>query len=28
MDASDLPNIRALSQRVDKFYICYPKEII
>lgn len=28
MDASDLPNIRALSQRVEKFYICYPKEII
>jgi len=28
MDASDLPNIRALSQRVEKFYICYPKEIM
>ena len=28
MEASDLPNIRALSQRVEKFYICYPKEII
>ena len=28
MDASDLPNIRALSQRVEKFYICYPKEIV
>ena len=28
MDASDLPHIRALSQRVDKFYICYPKEIV
>lgn len=25
--ASDLPNIRALSQRVEKHYICYPKEI-
>ena len=28
MEASDLPNIRALSQRVEKFYICYPKEIM
>ena len=28
MEASDLPNIRALSQRVEKFYICYPKEIV
>ncbi|GAA4350339.1 HD domain-containing protein [Hymenobacter saemangeumensis] len=28
MEASDLPNIRALSQRVEKYYICYPKEII
>ncbi|QDA62206.1 HD domain-containing protein [Hymenobacter jejuensis] len=26
-EASDLPNIRALSQRVEKHYICYPKEI-
>jgi HD superfamily phosphohydrolase len=28
VEASDLPNIRALSQRVEKFYICYPKEIV
>ena len=28
MQASDLPNIQALSQRVEKFFICYPKEII
>lgn len=28
MEASDLPNIRALSKRVEKFYICYPKEIV
>jgi|SRR6476661_367306 len=28
MEASDLPNIRALSQRVEKYYICYPKEIV
>jgi len=27
-EASDLPNIQALSQRVQKFYICYPKEIL
>ncbi|GGF25430.1 HD domain-containing protein [Hymenobacter cavernae] len=27
-EASDLPNIRALSKRVEKYYICYPKEII
>lgn len=27
-EASDLPNIQALSQRVEKFYICYPKEIL
>ncbi|UOQ51408.1 HD domain-containing protein [Hymenobacter cellulosivorans] len=26
-EASDLPNIRALGQRVEKHYICYPKEI-
>lgn len=26
-EASDLPNIQALSKRVDKFYICYPKEL-
>ncbi|MBC6609576.1 HD domain-containing protein [Hymenobacter sp. BT507] len=26
--ASDLPNIRALSQRVEKHYLCYPKEIM
>ncbi|MDX5444403.1 MAG: HD domain-containing protein [Hymenobacteraceae bacterium] len=25
--ASDLPNIRALSNRVEKYFICYPKEI-
>jgi HD superfamily phosphohydrolase len=28
IEASDLPNIRALSQKVQKFYICYPKEIL
>jgi HD superfamily phosphohydrolase len=27
-EASDLPNIRALSQKVQKHYICYPKEIL
>ncbi len=27
-EASDLPNIRALSQKVQKYYICYPKEIL
>jgi HD superfamily phosphohydrolase len=27
-EASDLPNIQALSQKVQKFYICYPKEIL
>jgi len=27
-EASDLPNIRALSQKVEKYYICYPKEIL
>ncbi|KAA9339680.1 HD domain-containing protein [Hymenobacter busanensis] len=26
-EASDLPNIRALSKRVEKYYVCYPKEI-
>ena len=26
-DASDLPNIKALSNKVEKYYICYPKEI-
>lgn len=26
-DASDLPNIHALSTTVEKYYICYPKEI-
>ena len=26
-EASDLPNIQALSKRVEKFYICYPKEL-
>ncbi|MBT9392518.1 HD domain-containing protein [Hymenobacter sp. NST-14] len=26
--ASDLPNIKALGQRVEKHYICYPKEIL
>lgn len=25
--ASDLPNIRALSNKVEKYYVCYPKEI-
>lgn len=25
--ASDLPNIKALSNKVEKYYICYPKEI-
>lgn len=25
--ASDLPNIRALSTKVEKYYVCYPKEI-
>ncbi|ALD21033.1 HD domain-containing protein [Hymenobacter sp. DG25A] len=27
-EASDLPNIKALGQRVEKHYICYPKEIL
>ncbi len=26
--ASDLPNIQALSQKVEKQFICYPKEIL
>ncbi|WP_026464130.1 HD domain-containing protein [Adhaeribacter aquaticus] len=26
-EASDLPNIRALSKKVEKYYVCYPKEI-
>ena len=26
-EASDLPNIRALSNRVEKHFVCYPKEI-
>ena len=26
-EASDLPNIKALSNKVEKFYVCYPKEI-
>ncbi|AMM51520.1 phosphohydrolase [Rufibacter sp. DG15C] len=25
--ASDLPNIQALSRKVEKYYVCYPKEI-
>jgi HD superfamily phosphohydrolase len=25
--ASDLPNIQALSKKVEKYYVCYPKEI-
>ncbi|GAB3203674.1 HD superfamily phosphohydrolase [Pontibacter aydingkolensis] len=25
-EASDLPNIRALSNKVEKYYVCYPKE--
>jgi HD superfamily phosphohydrolase len=27
-EASDLPNIRSLSRRVEKYYVCYPKEIM
>ncbi len=27
-EASDLPNIQALSQKVEKFFVCYPKEIL
>ncbi|MDB5264127.1 MAG: phosphohydrolase [Adhaeribacter sp.] len=26
-EASDLPNIRTLSTKVEKYYVCYPKEI-
>ncbi|WP_114783160.1 HD domain-containing protein [Botryobacter ruber] len=26
-DASDLPNIRALGHKVEKYYVCYPKEV-
>nr|WP_255709970.1 HD domain-containing protein [Pontibacter harenae] len=26
-EASDLPNIRALSNKVEKYYVCYPKEV-
>ncbi|MGV3539602.1 MAG: phosphohydrolase, partial [Rufibacter sp.] len=26
-EASDLPNIQALSKKVEKYYVCYPKEI-
>lgn len=26
-EASDLPNIRALSKKVEKYFVCYPKEI-
>jgi HD superfamily phosphohydrolase len=26
-EASDLPNIRALSNKVEKYFVCYPKEI-
>ncbi|MHC2991050.1 phosphohydrolase [Pontibacter sp. HJ8] len=26
-DASDLPNIQALSMKVEKYYVCYPKEV-
>jgi HD superfamily phosphohydrolase len=26
-DASDLPNIQALSNKVEKYYVCYPKEV-
>jgi uncharacterized protein len=25
-EASDLPNIRALSNKVEKYYVCYPKD--
>lgn len=27
-EASDLPNIRALSNKVEKHYVCYPKEVL
>ncbi|QCR20964.1 HD domain-containing protein [Pontibacter sp. SGAir0037] len=26
-NASDLPNIQALSNKVEKYYVCYPKEV-
>jgi HD superfamily phosphohydrolase len=26
-EASDLPSIQALSKKVEKYYVCYPKEI-
>lgn len=26
-EASDLPNIRALSYKVEKHFVCYPKEV-
>ncbi|WP_347158217.1 HD domain-containing protein [Pontibacter chitinilyticus] len=26
-EASDLPNIRALSNKVEKYFVCYPKEV-
>ncbi len=26
-DASDLPNIQALSTKVEKYFVCFPKEI-
>ncbi|MBJ6118666.1 HD domain-containing protein [Pontibacter sp. BT310] len=26
-DASDLPNIQALSNKVEKYYVCYPREV-
>jgi uncharacterized protein len=26
-EASDLPNIQALSNKVEKFFVCYPKEV-
>lgn len=27
-DASDLPNIQALARKVEKYFLCYPKEIL
>ncbi|MEJ8757352.1 HD domain-containing protein [Pontibacter sp. H259] len=27
-DASDLPNIQALSNKVEKYYVCYPREVV
>jgi uncharacterized protein len=26
-DASDLPNIQALGNKVEKYFVCYPKEV-